>query len=332
MGSGTQRTTKVRAAIGSALVLLATLTVGISTVSAAPPVPFTVSPTSLSLAASAGDYDYDFVTVTTGKKSVVIENTASFGSGVEFFDTQAGTCWQSYGVLGLRVPANTSCTIQVGFHPSAAGSSTDVMTVYACKKSHVDAGSGQMVCDARDGSRTVDLTGAATPAACSYTAGTSGCIVLTNVEITDSSSSATYTLSGQLTFTPTCQNGVGGCSYVYPNILITGSGTFTVSGSQTASGTWTVPAQPNDHPESGPYQFTDSGFAATTCALAVIRQITVNTPLIAGNGDIGGQVLSIRTDSAGTSSRVSATFSTGPLPTGTFNNPFNSQAGVTILC
>ncbi len=168
---------------------------------------------------------------------------------------------------------------------------------------------------------------------CSFTAGTSGCIVLTNVAITDSASTpTTYTLSGRMTFTPTCANGVGTCSYAYPNIVITGSGTFSVSGSQTASGTWTVPAQPNDRPNPSPYQFTNGG-AASTCALADIRQITANIPLVAsGTGDTGGQVLSIRQDTVGTTSRVRADFSTGPLPTGTFQNPFNSLAGVTIRC
>jgi hypothetical protein len=329
MGTSRHLAIALRAVAGAA-VLLGALAIGAGTTVAAPPVPFTVSPTTLSFAAAVNGFQYQFVTVTTGKKAIVLDNPATFGSAAPFFDTQAGSCWQNYGSLGTKIPANTNCTIQVGYHPTSPGSSSNVMTIYACKHWHITG--GQTVCDVLDGSRTVSLDGQATTPTCSYTPGTTGCIVLTDVAITDSPSTATYTLSGNLTFTPTCQNGLNGCSYDYPNIVITGSGTFTVTGSQQASGTWTVPAPPNDRPDPSPYQFTDASANLTTCAAAVIRQVTLNIPLVASNSDTGGGVLSIRTDDVGSSSGVAGTFSTGQLPTGTFLNPAGSQTGVTILC
>jgi hypothetical protein len=327
------RTRTARAILAGSLVLLANLALGSGTASGAPPAPLSVSPTSLSMSADVNGFDFEFVTITT-KKKIALENPASFGAGSPFFDPQTGTCWQQYGALGLRIPPKTTCTIQVGFHPSTAGSFTDVMTVYACSAWHINVG-GQLICDAHDGSATVALNGTATTPSCTYTAGTSGCIVLTNVEITDSSSTATYTLNGGLTFTPTCQNGVGGCIHDYPYIVITGSGTFSVTGSQSASGTWTVPAWPNDRPNPSPYQFTDADGVATTCALAQIRQITANLPLTANGGATGGGYLSIRQDTTSNipnTSRVSGVFSTPTLPSGTFNNPPGSMTGVTILC
>ncbi len=149
-------------ALAAAAALITSL-VASATVSAASPPPFTVSPTTLSLEASLSGHDFELVTVTTGNRRLAIEGPASFTGGQPFDDTQAGTCWQAYGAIGLPVPARTSCTIQVGFHPTAAGTSNDVMTVYACKKSHVDPTSGFLLCDTRDGSRTVNLVGNALP-------------------------------------------------------------------------------------------------------------------------------------------------------------------------
>lgn len=168
---------------------------------------------------------------------------------------------------------------------------------------------------------------------CSFTPGTTGCLVLTNVAITDDPSTATYLISGTVTFTPTCNPLVPPCDYTYPNVLFTGSGTFSVSGSQTASGTWTIPPQPNDRPgSSAPYSFTDGDGALTTCSAAVIRMVEFTLPLVASGGATGGSWLEVRTDDVGTSDVVGGIFTTGPLPTGTFRNPIDSQAGVTILC
>lgn len=195
-------------------------------------------------------------------------------------------------------------------------------------------GTGGWTGEAEDDSHVgCETVTADTTAPCSYTPGTTGCLVLANVAITDSASTATYLISGTVTFTPTCNPSVSPCDYSYPNILFTGGGTFSVSGSQTASGTWTIPAQPQDRPDSSaPYSFTDADGALTTCSAAVIRMVVFTLPLVASDGATGGSWLEVRTDDVGTSDVVGGLFTTGPLPTGTFRNPIDSQAGVTILC
>jgi hypothetical protein len=153
------------------------------------------------------------------------------------------------------------------------------------------------------------------------------------VALTNDPSTATYLISGTITFTPTCNPLVSPCDYGYPNVVISGSGTFSVSGSQAASGTWTIPPPPNDRPDSNaPYSFTDGTYNFTTCADAAIRTMQVQFPLVASGGATGGGYLYIRTDDAGTSSRVSGSFFLSTLPVGTFQNPLGSQAGVTIHC
>jgi len=189
---------------------------------------------------------------------------------------------------------------------------------------------GQAEDDSHIGCESVQVD---TSAPCSYTAGASGCIALSNVALTDDPSTAVYTISGTVTFAPTCNPLVPPCDYGYPNVHLTGSGTFSVTGSQTASGTWTIPAQPNDRPDiNSPYGFTDAVGAATTCALAVIRTVEFTFPLVATDGRTGGPYLEVRTDDVGTTDVVGAQFSTGQLPAGVFRNPVDSQAGVTILC
>lgn len=173
----------------------------------------------------------------------------------------------------------------------------------------------------------------APPAPCSFTPGTTGCVVLSNVVITDSPSTAVYTISGTISFTPTCNPLVPPCDYSYPNVQLSGSGTFSVSGSQTASGTWTIPAPPNDRPDlNSPYNFTDGSANLTTCAAASIRTIVFNLPLVASGGATGGGWLEVRTDDVGATDTVSGSFFTGTLPAGTFRNPVDSQAGVAYSC
>ena len=150
----------VRAVTVSVLAFVTMLTLGIGTAAGAPPPPFTLSPTgTLALSAAVGGDGYGLVTVTTGTKKVVIVSPATLAGGLPFSDTQAGSCWQNYGSRGLAVPAKSNCTIQVGFHPTAAGTVTDVMTVYACKKWHVDPTRGWIVCDVPDVGRSVNLSG-----------------------------------------------------------------------------------------------------------------------------------------------------------------------------
>jgi hypothetical protein len=154
---------KARAILFGALVLATTLTLGAGAASAAPAPPappFTVSPTSISFSnVPLGAVANQLVTVTTGGKKVALDNPASFAGTGDFFDTQAGTCWQLYGAQGKPVPARTACTIQVGFGPVTAGPLTDVMTVYACKKSHVDPANGFLLCDTLGVSQSVSLSG-----------------------------------------------------------------------------------------------------------------------------------------------------------------------------
>jgi hypothetical protein len=126
---------------------------------AAPGPPFSLSPDPLALSAPVGGFGYGFATVTTAHRAIVIQNPATFGTST-FSDTQAGSCWQSYESVGNPIPKQSSCTIQVGFHPSALGSYSDTMTVTFCKKWHVSG--GQVVCDSTDGSRSITVNGTAT--------------------------------------------------------------------------------------------------------------------------------------------------------------------------
>jgi hypothetical protein len=95
-------------------------------------------------------------------RPVVIQNPATVTGDNVFFDTQAGSCWQSYEALGNRIPAHTSCTIQVGFHPTVPGSYSATLTVYRCTSWHLDPTFGFILCDTLDGSRSMNLTGTGT--------------------------------------------------------------------------------------------------------------------------------------------------------------------------
>jgi hypothetical protein len=146
------------------VVVLASLTVAFAIAAlhgaAAPPVGFMLSPSSLSYSTAAGSFEFQLVTVTT-KGAVVIQNPATVTGDNAFFDTQAGSCWQNYGALGKKIPPHTSCTIQVGFHPTAPGSYSAVLTVYRCTSWHLDP-NGLIFCDTLDGSQSVNLTGTGT--------------------------------------------------------------------------------------------------------------------------------------------------------------------------
>ena len=140
--------------------LLMSLIVG-ATASAAPPPSFTVSPATLPFSnVTVGAYAYQNLTVTTGARKVAFDNPATIvttaPSGT-FFDTQAGSCWQTFGSRGLAVPARTACTIQVGFHPTDALSYTGVMTITACRKWQLTA--SQVDCITFGDSQTVGLSG-----------------------------------------------------------------------------------------------------------------------------------------------------------------------------
>ena len=117
------------------------------------------------LTANRGAIDYELVTVTNNyRRPIVIQNPAIFTADRPFFDTQAGSCWQTYGALGQSLPGLASCTIQVGFNPpllSPFNAYYDAnMTVSMCVKSRI--GAGAIACDIPGGSQTITVHGYAT--------------------------------------------------------------------------------------------------------------------------------------------------------------------------
>ena len=77
---------------------------------------------------------------------------------------------------------------------------------------------------------------------------------------------------------------------------------------------------------------TDGSYVVTTCSAAAIRTVVFNIPLLASGGATGGGLLQVRTDDAGTTSRVYGSFSTPTLPGGTFQSTANSQTGFSFYC
>jgi hypothetical protein len=147
------------------LLFMATATAAIAVVpfqagAVGPPPRFELSPASLSFSAPAGGFDYHSVTVTNNRGPLVIQNPASGDS--HFFDTQAGTCWQTYEVFGDPIPAHTSCSIEVGFTSATAGTFTGTLTVYRCLTWIYVGPTNSIICTSTDGGETVDLTGTAT--------------------------------------------------------------------------------------------------------------------------------------------------------------------------
>jgi hypothetical protein len=127
-----------------------------------------LSPAPVQFTAAAGTVSFVDVTVTTNG-ATVIQNPVTIvndqgGGGVFliFNDTQSGTCWQQYEALGNKIPSHTSCTIRVSFRPPVAGTFTGTLTVNRCSLWHVDPIFGFIVCDALNGSQTVNLVGTGT--------------------------------------------------------------------------------------------------------------------------------------------------------------------------
>ncbi|MBI2763594.1 MAG: hypothetical protein HYX54_07585 [Chloroflexi bacterium] len=170
-------------------------------------------------------------------------------------------------------------------------------------------------------------------AACTATA-TTGCIVLDSVTIRAASlnpitylSATTYTLSGTMTFTPTCQLGTAGCDY--STVTITGSGTFSASdGTSTlGTGTWVASYSSPD-----PYSFTDASFSSTSCASAAIQMVTARLALTWPTGS-GGAWVEVRLDSSATGPTktfVLGYFTATGLPGGFFHTA--DVNGVTLGC
>jgi hypothetical protein len=174
-------------------------------------------------------------------------------------------------------------------------------------------------------------------AACTATA-TVGCLVLDAVTIREAAlsgeplvvtylSARTYTLSGTIRFTPTCQNGTAVCDYSI--VAITGNGTFSASdGTNTlATGTWTASYSSPD-----PYSFTDAAFGSTTCAAAEIQMVTARLALTYPP-DSGGAWVEVRLDSSADGpikDMVLGNFYTPGLPSGYFHTA--DVSSVTLTC
>ena len=151
--------------VASAVLVVGTLVATSGAVVAAPPTGFTLSPAQLAFEATADvqSFDYELVEVGSGPRWLVYENPSTTTGDAVFFDTQAGSCWQAYESLGMRIPRQTTCTIQVGFHSEQAGTFTGQLVVYRCTHWHLDPTYGMILCDATGGSETVDLVGTALP-------------------------------------------------------------------------------------------------------------------------------------------------------------------------
>jgi hypothetical protein len=151
--------------LASAMFIAAALATSSGTALGAQPPLFTLSPSQLSFVATTdvNSFDYDFVQVGTGPRWLVYSNPASATAG-QFFDTQAGSCWQVYESQGKRIPGKTTCTIQVGFHSEVAGTFTGQLVVYRCLDWHLDPTFGMILCDVTGESQTIDLVGTATQA------------------------------------------------------------------------------------------------------------------------------------------------------------------------
>lgn len=156
---------KIRLVVG-ALLACATLSLGLLPLAGADASGrprFTLSPSPLNISGSVGQPAYGTVTVANSRGPLVIENPATFSpstftDGSTVWDTQAGTCWQSYESLGNKIPGHSDCTIQVGFTGTQPGNYTATMVVYQCKSWHTGS-AGEIVCDTRGSSLVINVVG-----------------------------------------------------------------------------------------------------------------------------------------------------------------------------
>ena len=129
------------------------------------PPAWTLSPSSIdfgSVAVGSFNYSYD-ASVQTGQAPVVIQGPTTLTGDSAFWDVQGGSCWQQYEALGNPIPAHTSCTIEVGFHPLAAGSYSGTLIVTRCLGWFINPIQGSLNCDnaTLDGTQSVVLSGSA---------------------------------------------------------------------------------------------------------------------------------------------------------------------------
>jgi hypothetical protein len=156
---------KALTTLASAMFIAGALAASSGTALGMPPPAFTLSPAQLSfdVTTDVNSFDYDFVQVGTGPRWLVYSNPTT-ATAPQFWDTQAGSCWQLYESQGKRIPGKTTCTIQVGFHSGVAGTFTGQLVVYRCLDWHLDPTFGMILCDVTGESQTIDLVGTATQA------------------------------------------------------------------------------------------------------------------------------------------------------------------------
>jgi hypothetical protein len=162
---------------------------------------------------------------------------------------------------------------------------------------------------------------------CSFVAGTSGCVELDNVRIysgtfgnVDLTSWTSF--SGMFTFAPAS----GYWGLYYPgdtSVTITGSGTWTTSGS--ASGTWGATHQSVQF--NG--QFAD-GSGLSTCAAATYRSITPHLDLSQGGTVVGNVEMQIL--QAGNPGIFEQGYAVSPSGEPWGVHATSTLAGVTIRC
>ena len=118
----------------------------------------------LQATSTTGVITYEFVTLTTSRKVVLGSPNSITGTDAAYFnDTQAGSCWQSYGALGTAIPPHTTCTIQISFLPDDSKTTFNAtLTVSRCTHYTIDPTFGFVVCTDFDGSQSVSLVGTRT--------------------------------------------------------------------------------------------------------------------------------------------------------------------------
>ena len=228
-----------------------------------PPDILSLSPTS-----------HDFGTVAAGSTSTTtftVTNTgqqtsAAIHTALEGADAAEFTIGNLTDLCtGVTLGVGASCTFDVTFAPAAADPKSATVTVWTVKSAYP----------------TATLTGNTGAPGCTVGANT-GCVTLNDVVVRKRDSAwlpptygtPQYTLSGSISFSPTCQAGVGGCDYSSYQDFFSGSGTFSLDDGSVVSGTWTATFY---SAQFGP-SYQDAGFNGTDCASVAIRTLMASCP------------------------------------------------------
>ena len=277
--------------------------------------------------------DNDFGTVTVGNTSstatFTVTNDGAVTSGtihdhIIGTDTTEFTIpYQTNNCDLVTLAPGASCTIGVYFGPTSSGAKSASVQAYA---------------NTNEGAPSATLEGTGQEAAPACTVGpNSGCITLTSVVLHYLTSAPgtnpptygtkTYTISGTMSFTPTCQDGTSGCDYSYPNWVVTGSGTFQVDDGATNIdvGTWTTELYPTP---LGP--FADSSFNASTCHDAAIRSIYARLDFTGTSSSWIVDYAQIRTDTTASGPFKNMMLLSGVEGDGNYHT--SDVSGISITC